>query len=138
MRFAEAFRAALEYLSAHKLRAALTMLGMMFGVGAVIAMLSIGAGAERQALQLIDRLGVRNVVIRAKDFKPEELAEVRKKSLGLSPRDVDAIKEAVPGAELIVPRLQIDAYKILSRYGKTEGKVFGVSYLHARLVSLPL
>jgi putative ABC transport system permease protein len=138
MRFAEAFRAALEYLSAHKLRAGLTMLGMMFGVGAVIAMLSIGAGAERQALQLIDRLGVRNVVVRAKDFKPEELAEVRKKSLGLSPRDVDAIREAVPGAELIVPRLQIDAYKILSRYGKTEGKVYGVSHLHAKLVSLPL
>ncbi len=114
------------------------MLGMMFGVGAVIAMLSIGAGAERQALRLIDKLGVRNVVVRAKEFKPDELAEVRKKSLGLSPRDVAAIKEAVPGAELIVPRLQIDAYKILSRHGKTEGKVYGVSHLHAKLVSLPL
>jgi len=138
MRAREALRAALEYLSAHKLRAGLTMLGMMFGVGAVIAMLSIGAGAELQALRLIDKLGVRNVVVKAKDFKPDELAEVRKKSLGLSPRDADAIREAVPGAELIVPRMQIDAYKILSRHGKTEGKVYGVSHLHAKLVSLPL
>jgi putative ABC transport system permease protein len=138
VRVTEAFRAALEYLSAHKLRASLTMLGMMFGVGAVIAMLSIGAGAERQALHLIDKLGVRNVVVRAKDFKPEELAEIRKKSLGVSPRDLDAIREAVPGAELVVPRLSIDTYKILSKTGKTEGKVYGVSHLAARLCSLPL
>ena len=73
------------------------MLGMMFGVGAVIAMLSIGAGAEKQALALIDRLGTRNVVIRGKTFKPEELQEIRKKSVGLSQRDIEAIEEAVPG-----------------------------------------
>ena len=138
MHAAEAFRAALEYLASHKLRAGLTMLGMMFGVGAVIAMLSIGAGAERQAMQLIDKLGVRNVVVRAKDFRPDELAEVRKKSLGLSARDVEAIKEAVPGAEMVVPRLQIEPYKVLSASGKTESKVYGVSHLHARLVNLPV
>jgi putative ABC transport system permease protein len=138
MRATEAFRTSLEYLSGHKLRAGLTMLGMMFGVGAVIAMLSIGAGAEQQALQLIDKLGVRNVVVRAKDFRPDELAEVRKKSLGLSLRDVEAIREAVPGAETIVPRLQIEPYKVLSASGKTESKVYGVSHLHARLVSLPI
>jgi len=138
MRARDAFRSALEDLASHKLRAGLTMLGMMFGVGAVIAMLAIGAGAERQALQLIDKLGVRNVVVRGKDFKPDELAEVRKKSLGLSPRDVDAIREAVPGAELVVPRLQIDVYKILSAGGKTEGKVYGVSHLQTQLVRMRL
>ncbi len=138
MRAGDAFRSALEDLSSHKLRAGLTMLGMMFGVGAVIAMLAIGAGAERQALQLIDKLGVRNVVVRAKEFKPEDLAEVRKKSLGLSPRDVDAIREAVPGAELIAPRVQVDVYKVLSAGGKTEAKVFGVSYLQTQMVHMHL
>ena len=87
-RLLDAFATALESLAEHKLRTTLTMLGMMFGVGAVIAMLSIGAGAERQALALIDRLGTRNVVVRGKTFKPEELEEIRKKSLGLSQRDV--------------------------------------------------
>ena len=96
-RLLDAFVAALESLAEHKLRTTLTMLGMMFGVGAVIAMLSIGAGAEKQALALIDRLGTRNVVVRGKTFKPEELEEIRKKSLGLSQRDVEAIEEAVPG-----------------------------------------
>jgi len=114
------------------------MLGMMFGVGAVIAMLSIGAGAEQQALRTIDRLGVRNVVIRDKEFKPSELAEIRKKSLGLSTRDVDAIREGVPGVELVVARARIDVYKILSSTGKAEGQVYGVSHEYSKLVHLQL
>jgi len=96
-RILDAFIGALGSLAEHKLRTTLTMLGMMFGVGAVIAMLSIGAGAEKQALALIDKLGTRNVVIRSKTFKKEELEEIRKKSIGLSQRDVEAIQEAVPG-----------------------------------------
>src|SRR5580658_8580464 len=118
MRFAEAFRAALEYLSAHKLRAGLTMLGMMFGVGAVIAMLSIGAGAEKRALALIDRLGTRNVVVRGKTFKQDELEEIRKKSIGLSTRDVDAIEEAVPGVAFAAPSLEVEPYQILAAGAK--------------------
>jgi putative ABC transport system permease protein len=138
MRLSDAIKCALEDLSAHKLRSGLTMLGTMFGVGAVIAMLSIGAGAERRALALIDKLGVRNVVIRAKEFKPEELAEIRKKSLGLSLRDIEAIREAVPGAELVAPKLKIEPYKILAAGGKTEAQVYGVSAAHAALTSLAL
>ena len=54
-RILDAFVTAFSSLGEHKLRTSLTMLGMMFGVGAVIAMLSIGAGAEKQALSLIDK-----------------------------------------------------------------------------------
>ncbi|MEO8842054.1 MAG: ABC transporter permease, partial [Kofleriaceae bacterium] len=72
-RILDAFATAFGSLGEHKLRTTLTMLGMMFGVGAVIAMLSIGAGAEKQALALIDKLGTRNVVLRGKTYKPDEL-----------------------------------------------------------------
>src|SRR4029453_15175825 len=61
-----------------------TMLGIMFGVGAVIAMLSIGAGAAVQAQALIDQLGMRNVLVRARQLRPDEMREARKKSLGVS------------------------------------------------------
>jgi putative ABC transport system permease protein len=133
----EALTCAIEYLSQHKLRAGLTTLGMMFGVGAVIAMLSIGAGAERQAMAMIDRMGVRNVVVRARDLKPEDEKEIRKKSLGVSQRDVEAIHEAVPGVERVAPRVELDPYKILSATGKArDAKVFGVSHHHAELVKL--
>ncbi len=138
MRPADAFFAAVENLASHKLRSALTMLGMMFGVGAVISMLSIGAGAEQQAMDLIDRMGVRNVLVRAKNFEKEDLLEIRKKSIGVSPRDVHAIEEAVPDLDYVVPRLKVDAYAIHAPGGKTEAAVFGVSPLHAELTLLNL
>ena len=47
------------------MRTALTMLGVIFGVGAVIAMLSIGEGAKREALEQISILGINNIIINA-------------------------------------------------------------------------
>src|ERR1043165_10092770 len=96
------FATALGTLAARKLRTALTMLGMIFGVGAVIAMLSIGAGGEKKALETIGRLGLRNVIVKAKVIKPEDRAELRKKSLGVSLRDGEAIAEAVPNVEMVL------------------------------------
>ena len=135
----EAFRSALDNLAAHKLRSALTMLGMIFGVGAVIAMMSIGAGAERQALASIERLGLRNVLVRAKSFKDDELREIRQQSLGVSQRDAAAISEAIPGVDLVVPRIHIDPYKVISPSGKTDGAaVYGVTPRYGELAHLGL
>ena len=136
MNAVEAFLSARDNLTAHKLRSSLTMLGMIFGVGAVIAMLSIGAGAEKQSLEMIRKLGLRNVLVRAKDFKDDELEEIRKKSIGLAPRDAQAILEGVPGVARVVSKVEIDPYKILAPGAKTEARVFGVSAAHARLSGL--
>src|SRR5947208_703505 len=105
----ETLAGALQNLRAHKLRTALTMLGMIFGVGAVIAMLSIGAGGEKKALEAIGRLGLRNVIVRARVVKPEERAELRKKSLGVSLRDGEAINEAVPRVEMVLTQVEVKA-----------------------------
>jgi putative ABC transport system permease protein len=134
----EAIRTAVDNLAGHKLRSALTMLGMIFGVGAVIAMLSIGDGAERQALALVERLGLRNVLVRAKPFKDDELKEIRAKSPGVSPRDATAIAEAVPGVEVTAPALKIDPYRVLSAGGKSAATAYGVTSRHADLAHLTL
>ena len=123
----ETFTTAVRNLARHKLRTSLTMLGMIFGVGAVIAMLSIGAGGEKKAMEAIGRLGLRNVIVRAKQIKPEDRAELRKKSLGVSLRDGEAIVEAVPNVERVLPRVEVKSYKILSPTGKSKAKVIGVS-----------
>ncbi|HJT18462.1 MAG TPA: ABC transporter permease [Thermoanaerobaculia bacterium] len=132
----ETLRTALDNLATHKLRTALTMLGMIFGVGAVIAMLSIGAGGEKKALEAIGRLGLRNVIVRAKNVKPDDRAELRKKSLGVSLRDGEAISEAVPNVAAVLPRVEIKPYKILAPNAKTKGKVFGVSSKLTQVASI--
>ena len=134
----ETFLTALANLSRHKLRTSLTMLGMIFGVGAVIAMLSIGAGAEKKALEAIGKLGLRNVIVRAKDVKPEDRQELRKKSLGVSLRDGDAILEAVPNVERVLPRVEVTAYKIMAPGAKTKAKVFGVSSRYREVADVRL
>jgi len=138
VRAGEAFATALENLRAHKLRSALTMLGMIFGVGAVIAMLSIGEGAERQALGMIERLGLRNVLVRSVEPSQDAVQEVRAKSLGVSGRDADAIEEAVPGVELAAPTIEITPWAVLSARGKTKATVEGVSERHGALMNLEL
>jgi len=133
----EAIHSALDNLAAHKLRSALTMLGMIFGVGAVIAMMSIGAGAERQALASIERLGLRNVLVRAKTLKDDEAQEIRQKSLGVSQRDAAAIAEAIPGVDLVAPRIRVEPYKVLSATGKSDdAAAYGVSPRHRELAHL--
>src|SRR5437867_11307241 len=85
-------------LLAHKLRSLLTMLGMIFGVGAVVAMLSITAGAQKEMMSFIDQLGVNNIIVEAHEaLDRNELQSVRAISPGLTFRDYRAISENVAG-----------------------------------------
>src|ERR1700745_3313216 len=86
-------RLGLENLRAHKMRSALTMLGMIFGVAAVVAMLSIGAGAQQEVMAFIEQLGVRNLIVEAREAADNQaLQKVRKLSAGLSFQDVRIIQ----------------------------------------------
>jgi putative ABC transport system permease protein len=128
---------AFDNMAAHKLRSSLTLLGVIFGVGAVISMLAIGAGAEVEALRSIARLGLHNVVIEAKVLQETEATEIRAKSVGVSLRDAEAIRDAVPGVERVAPVVGIDPYSVLSSTGSAEGvSVLGVPGDYRRLVGL--
>jgi len=132
----DAFAISIENLSTHKLRSVLTMLGMIFGVGAVIAMLSIGEGAERQAMEMIERLGVRNILVRDIDMRDEELQEVRETSPGVSPRDAVAIADAIPGVERTCARVEIEPYTVLSGGRTVKATAHGVDAAFAGLTNL--
>ena len=93
---------AAENLLAQKIRTALTGLGMVFGVGAVIGMLAIGAGARQESLRFIEELGVRNLLVesrQATDF--QELQVRRRSSPGLTERDVRILQANIDTLELI-------------------------------------
>ncbi len=136
MNLADALRSAADNLTRHKLRSVLSMLGMIFGVAAVIAMLAIGSGAERQALEMIERLGVRNVLVRDVELREEQAEEIRTTSLGVSRRDAEAIRDAVPGVDLTAVRVQIDPYVVLAHGVTTDATVHGVDHRYAGLTNL--
>ncbi|MDB4568534.1 ABC transporter permease, partial [Akkermansiaceae bacterium] len=60
----------IKSLLLHKLRSGLTMLGIIFGVCSVIAMLAIGEGASYEAQERIKRLGSENIIVNS--IKPPE------------------------------------------------------------------
>ncbi len=118
---------AAEELWHHKVRTFLTLLGMIFGVGAVIAMLSIGEGAEREALKLIDSMGLRNVIVQAKTYDESELKELRKHSVGLTFQDAYAAEQSLPFIDGIAVEKKIKVYSLFSHYAKSDLNVSSVS-----------
>jgi putative ABC transport system permease protein len=80
----------------HKLRSGLSILGVVFGVAAVVAMSSVGEGARREAVAQIGSLGVDTITVRAKKGqKPGEA--------GLRRRDAEALAAVVPGVVALAP-----------------------------------
>src|ERR671913_2161314 len=89
-------RLGFENLRAHKLRSLLTMLGMIFGVAAVVAMLSIGAGAQQQVMAVIEAMGVRNLIVESKPAPDQQAFQrLRQTSPGLSLADMRVIRATV-------------------------------------------
>ncbi|HEY4613080.1 MAG TPA: ABC transporter permease, partial [Bacteroidota bacterium] len=95
----------LNGLLSHKLRSVLTALGIIFGVAAVIAMLSIGEGARQEALEQISLMGVNNIIIRAKDPTAQSFSKAKANfSPGLELQDSKAIRDVCSFVETVVPQ----------------------------------
>ena len=97
-------------LTRHKLRSSLSILGVVFGVVALISMLSIGEGAKREALRQIELLGTNNVI--AKSLGQTEAQEIKARenlSRGLTLDDADRLKIMVPGIFLVAALKEIEA-----------------------------
>ena len=104
-------RLGVKNLLLHKLRSLLTMLGLVFGVGSVVAMLAIGEGASEEAIGQIRRLGSRNILLRAAKPAAEQTAGSRRTWLsvyGLRYDDARRIGESLPGVVRVVPVKQLE------------------------------
>jgi putative ABC transport system permease protein len=118
---------ALRNLGSRKLRSLLTMLGMIFGVGAVVSMLSIGAGAQQQVLAFIEQMGVRNLIIEAKDIPgTDELLKLRKTSPGLSFKDLRVIRANIDSVAASAPKKLITPTSIFPKSKLDMPTVVGV------------
>jgi putative ABC transport system permease protein len=128
----------LENLRAHKLRSLLTMLGMIFGVAAVVAMLSIGAGAQQEVMAFIEQLGVRNLIVEAREAPDNQsLQKVRQLSAGLSFKDLRVIQANLENISAVSARKRFTPTKMLPRpIGGDMPIVYGVSPVYTAIGNL--
>jgi putative ABC transport system permease protein len=126
-----------ENLRAHKLRSLLTMLGMIFGVAAVIAMLSIGAGAQAKMIAFIEQLGVRNVLVEARESTDDQaLQKIRKLSTGLTFQDYRAIQASVQGIAASTPRKRFTPTQVRPKPQGEMPTIYGVTPVYQRIGGL--
>lgn len=96
----------IENLLLHKLRSFLTMLGVVFGVGSVVAMLSVGEGASKEALEQIRKLGSNNIIISSRKSAEEEATSTQRSHMsiyGLTYEDYRRIATSFSNIQKTVP-----------------------------------
>jgi len=94
-------RVALKALARNKMRTALTMLGMIIGVAAVITMVALGNGAQQAIEEQVRSAGTNLITVRAGDFRRGGISMGLDAAPTLKAEDVDAIRALVPGARYL-------------------------------------
>ena len=104
--FKRTIRLGVKSLWLHKLRSSLTVLGLVFGVSSVIAMLAVGEGASHEAQEQIRRQGSHNIIL--KSVKPPDNQQGNQGQsfmveYGITDDDLRRIRETIPTVEILVP-----------------------------------
>jgi len=111
----------------HRLRSTLTVLGIVFGVCSVIAMLAIGEGASYEAQEQIKKLGSQNIIVRSvKPPQSDKLSDQRQMltEYGLTYQDAEVIESTIPSIDVIVPSRMVRSEMFYGRK-KVDGDVVG-------------
>ncbi len=113
----------------HKLRSFLTALGVVFGVASVVAMLAIGEGASHEAQEQIRKLGSQNIILQSTKPPDGQGSSGESRSMiseyGITLRDIDQIRQTVPGIRVVVPSRFISE-NIWNFDRSVDGSVMGV------------
>ena len=132
------WREALDELWRRRLRTGLTLLGLVFGVGSIVAMQGVGEGSRREALRLVEGLGLNNLIVEAISADGEALRERRERSLGLTRADARALLESVPGARAVAAEKAVRTHSLFSDSGAADAGIHGVSPAYFELSALAL
>jgi putative ABC transport system permease protein len=126
MRIFAAFRIAFRALLRNKMRAVLTMLGVIFGVGAVITTVSLGDGARVMVQQQIATMGENVMLIFAGDFRRGGVSFGFGSSPTLTLEDVEAIRREIPGVRNVSPEVRTSRQVIAGNLN-TSTEIIGAS-----------
>jgi putative ABC transport system permease protein len=133
LRHAESLRIGVRSIRAHKLRSFLTMLGMIFGVAAVVSMVSIAEGARREAVEQIRLLGTNNIRVSQRELTEtaREAAE-QKGSTGLVVDDAELIGESLVNLRGVAPIRFVET-PVLRGHQETPARVVATNEAYARV-----
>ncbi|HTH42378.1 MAG TPA: ABC transporter permease, partial [Terracidiphilus sp.] len=130
-------RLGLQNLLLHRLRSMLTMSGMIFGVAAVVSMLSIGAGARQKVMALIEQMGVHNLIVEAKETTEWQAHQkIRKLSPGLTLQDYRVIRDDLSDIVDGTPRKRMTPTTTLPKSQQDPPAVFGVDPVYMKIAGL--
>ena len=126
-------------IKAQKTRSLLTALGIVFGVGSVIGMMAIGAGAREESLRFIEQLGVRNILVESRQAtSQEEFQQRRRSSPGLSARDVRILRANIEALETLTARKAMHPARVLPKPARDIPELYGVEPSYSIIHSLHL
>lgn len=109
MNFVESLSVAFESIMANKLRSALTMLGVIIGVSAVIAMLALGGGASSRMMNQIQQMGTNVLIIRPGQARTGAVRGGFGSMESLTLEDCEAIAEKCPAVARTAPEVMSNA-----------------------------
>ncbi|MFC1563113.1 ABC transporter permease [candidate division KSB1 bacterium] len=138
MDFSESFKTGLDGINSHKLRSFLTMLGMIFGVSAVIAMLSIGEGAKQEALEQIKLMGMNNILIQDFQLESDDPSLTRTNfSRGLTYEDARSISDICSLIDYATPQKEFNL-TVSYKNSTASGVVVGTTPEYSEVLNFPL
>ena len=115
------------------------MLGMIFGVAAVVSMLSIGAGARQKVMALIEQMGVHNLIIEAKETTEWQANQkIRKISPGLSLQDYRVMRADIDDIAAATPRKRFIPTKTIPKSQQDIPVVYGVKPIYTQIAGLQI
>ncbi|MDO8636684.1 MAG: ABC transporter permease [Dehalococcoidia bacterium] len=111
----ESLRMALRALMANKLRSSLTVLGIVIGVGAVIGLMSIGAGIQKTITEQVQSVGTNLIFVRPGAVNQQGVRTAQGTAATLTLQDAQAIAEQVPGIVNVAPQLSFGGAVVAGR-----------------------
>lgn len=135
MLFNESVIIALKALYSNKLRSILTMLGIIIGVGAVIAMVSIGMGVRKKVQDSISSLGSNMLIVQAGAPRVNGVRQAAGSGENLKLDDSDAIKKKIKNIDYVAPSVQ-KAYQVVNGNQNWNTTVYGITYEYMSIRSL--
>ncbi len=129
----EALTIGVEALSRYKLRTALSVLGVVLGVAAVIAMMSVSQGARDEVLRQVELMGLDNIVVRNRPMSQRERESAG--SPGLTTGDAAALRRLVPLVTQVSPLVELFPHVSTVRHGQM-ARVLGVTKEQGEVLQL--